>query len=174
MTQKTMENKNDTPTSEFTITRVFDAPRQLLWDAWTQAHRLAAWWGPKGLTMKVAKLDLRPGGTFHYSMATPDGHEMWGKFIYHEMAPPERLVLVNSFADAEGNIVRAPFSPEWPLEVHNVITFIESGGKTTLILKGTPINATEADRRMFNSFHDSMKQGFGGTFDQLAAYLAAQ
>jgi len=42
-------------------------------EAWTQAHRLAEWWGPKGLTMKVAKLDLRPGGTFHYSIATPDG-----------------------------------------------------------------------------------------------------
>lgn len=169
-----MEKKNDTPASEFTITRVFDAPRQLVWDAWTQAHRLAEWWGPKGSTMKVAKLDLRPGGTFHYSMATPDGHEMWGKFIYHEIAPPQRLVLVNSFSDAAGNVVRAPFSQEWPLEVRNVMTLTESGGMTTLILKGAPINATEAERRKFDSFHESMNQGFGGTFDQLAAYLARQ
>ena len=73
-----MEKRNDTPASEFTITRVFDAPRQLVWDAWTQAERLAEWWGPAGFKLKVAKLDLRPGGTFHYSMVAPNGHEMWG------------------------------------------------------------------------------------------------
>ena len=97
-----------------------------------------------------------------------------GKFIYHEITPPERLVLVNSFSDAAGNIVRAPFSREWPLEVRNVITLTESNGKTTLMLRGDPINATEAERRKFDSFHASMNQGFGGTFDQLSAYLAGQ
>jgi uncharacterized protein YndB with AHSA1/START domain len=167
-----MENEKDTFPSEFSITRVFNAPRQLVWNAWTEAHRLAEWWGPKGFTMKVAKLDLRPGGTFHYSMLTPDGHEMWGKFIYQEIDPPERLVLVNSFSDAAGNITRAPFAADWPLEVRNVMTLTESGGKTTLLLKGRPINATEAERRKFDWFHDSMNQGFGGTFDQLATYLA--
>jgi uncharacterized protein YndB with AHSA1/START domain len=169
-----MEIRNDTPSSEFTITRVFDAPRQLVWDAWTQAPRLAEWWGPAGFTMKVSKLDLRPGGTFHYSMVTPDGHEMWGRFVYLEITPPERLVLINSFSDASGNIVRAPFSPEWPLEVRNVMTLTEAGGKTTLLLRGAPVNATEAERRKFDSFHDSMNQGFGGTFAQLTAYLAKQ
>jgi uncharacterized protein YndB with AHSA1/START domain len=124
--------------------------------------------------MKVAKLDLRPGGTFHYSMATPDGHEMWGKFVYQEITPPERLVLVNSFSDAAGNITRAPFSGDWPLEVRNVMTLVESAGKTMLVLKGSPINATEAERRKFDSFHESMNQGFGGTFNQLSAYLAKQ
>jgi uncharacterized protein YndB with AHSA1/START domain len=167
-----MENKNDTAAPEFTITRIFDAPRQLVWDAWTEAPRLAEWWGPKGFTMKVSKLDLRPGGTFHYSMVTPDGHEMWGKFVYQEITPPERLVLVNSFSDAAGNITRAPFAADWPLEVRNVMTLTENAGKTMLVLRGSPINATETELRKFGSFKDSMNQGFGGTFDQLAAYLS--
>jgi uncharacterized protein YndB with AHSA1/START domain len=166
-----MEN-NAAPKSEFTITRVFNAPRTLVFDAWTEASRLAQWWGPKGSTLKVAKLDLRPGGTFLYSMLTPDGREMWGKFVYREIVPPERLVLVNSFSDASGNIVRAPFSPDWPLEILNVMTLTEEGGRTTLSLTGGPINASEAECRKFDSWHDSMRQGFGGTFDQLEAYLA--
>ncbi|HZZ20270.1 MAG TPA: SRPBCC domain-containing protein [Opitutaceae bacterium] len=166
--------KDEPLASEFTISRIFDAPRQLVWDAWTQAERLAGWWGPKGFTIKVAKLDLSPGGTFHYSMVTPDGHEMWGRFVYQEIAPPERLVLVNSFSDAAGNIARAPFSQEWPLEVRNVMTLSENSGKTTLVLRGSPVNATPEERRKFDSFHQSMNQGFKGTFDQLTAYLASQ
>jgi uncharacterized protein YndB with AHSA1/START domain len=166
-----MEKENEPPMKEFVITRVFDAPRSLVFKAQTAAEHLGKWWGPKGYDMLVAKLDLRPGGLFHYRMRSPEGHEMWGRFVYREIVAPERIVFVNSFADENGGIIRAPFAPDWPLEVLNVMTLTEEGGKTTLTLRGGPINASAAEISRFNSFHDSMRQGFGGTLDQLEAYL---
>ncbi len=69
---------------EFFISRLFDAPRERVWASWTEPKLMAQWWGPKGYKVKVANMDLRPGGTYHYCMQTPDGKDMWGKFIYHE------------------------------------------------------------------------------------------
>jgi uncharacterized protein YndB with AHSA1/START domain len=166
------QNSPTPPEREFTITRVFNAPRDLVFKAQTEAERLAQWWGPKGFKMLVTRMDLRPGGMFLYCMRSPEGHEMWGKFVYREVVAPERLVFVNSFSDAQGGTVRAPFAPDWPLEVLNIVTFTEHGGKTTLHMRGAPVNATEAERRRFDSFHEQMNQGFGGTLDQLEAYLA--
>jgi uncharacterized protein YndB with AHSA1/START domain len=157
---------------ELVITRVFDAPRELVWQAFTESDQLAQWWGPAGSTMLVSRLDLRPGGVFHYAMRSPDSRVMWGRFVYREIAAPERLVFVNSFADEEGNIIRSPFSPTWPLEVLNTLTLSESGGRTTVTLRGGPINSTEEERETFWNAQDSLRQGFAGTFDQLAAYLA--
>jgi uncharacterized protein YndB with AHSA1/START domain len=158
--------------NEFIISRVFDAPRELVWRVWTQPEHMTKWWGPVGLTMLACKVDLRPGGLCHYGMRTPDGPEMWGKFVYREITPPEKLVFVNSFSDAQGGITRHPLSATWPLEVLNTMTLTEKDGKTTLTLRGGPINATEEERRTFATSFDSMNKGFGGTFDQLAAYLA--
>jgi len=157
---------------ELVIKRDFDAPRALVFQAWTEAERLAQWWGPKAFTMGVIKLDVRPGGTFHYSMRTPKGDEMWGKFVYREIVAPERIVFVNCFADANGNVVRNPWLDVWPLEILNTLTLTENAGKTTLILRGAPINATEGERQAFVEMQKSMQQGFAGTFDQLDAYLA--
>jgi uncharacterized protein YndB with AHSA1/START domain len=160
--------------TDFTISRTFDAPRARVWKAWSDPLALAQWWGPKGATIRVIKLDFRPGGIFHYAMAFQPGHDIHGRFIYREMAPPERLVFVNSFSDAAGGITRAPFPQlegKWPLEVLNTMTLTEAGGKTTLALRGGPINATEEERKIFAGMHDSMRGGFGGTFDQLADYL---
>jgi uncharacterized protein YndB with AHSA1/START domain len=165
----------ETKSPDFVISRVFDAPRERVWKAWTDPQALAQWWGPKGSQIRVIKLDVRPGGIFHYAMAFQPGRDMFGRFIYREIAPPERLVFVNSFSDAEGGITRAPFPQlgnTWPLEVLNNLTFTEQDGKTTVTLRGGPINATEEERKTFASMFDSMRQGFGGTFDQLAAYLA--
>jgi len=157
---------------ELVITRIFDAPRELVWQAFTEADRLAQWWGPKGFTMLVRMLDFRPGGAFHYAMRAPDGHTMWGRFVYHEIQAPERMVFVSSFTDEGGVITRASFSPTWPLEILNVVTFTESSGKTTVMLRGGPVNASEEERATFWNSQDSVEQGFVGTFDQLAAYLA--
>jgi uncharacterized protein YndB with AHSA1/START domain len=160
-------------TSELTLTRSFDAPLELVWAALTQAEHLAHWWGPAGFTWLGCTLDLRPGGTFQYGMSAPNnGPEMWGKFVYEEIEAPTRLVFRNSFADREGNIIRAFFSPDWPLEVHNTWTLDQHEGKTRLTLRGHPFNATEAERNAFEGMLGSMQQGFNGTFDQLAAFLA--
>lgn len=175
------EKNNDAPnpsTQEFVITRVFDAPRERVWKAWTEPEHLAEWWGPKGYTMVVAKLDLRPGGVFHYCLSAPVGAPMagtmWGKFVYREIVRPEKIVFVNSFSDEQGGITRHPMAPTWPLEVLNTQTFTEHQGKTTVTLRGGPINATELECSTFMLGFGAMQMGFSGTFDQLAAYLASE
>lgn len=162
----------DSSDREFLLSRTFDAPRTLVFKAWTEAERLAKWWGPKGFTMLACKLDLRPGGVFHYGMKAPNGGEMWGKWVFRDVTPPERLVFVASFADAQGNTTRAPFSADWPLEVLSTVTFTERAGKTTLTMRAMPVNVTEAERALFASMHASMTGGWTGTLDQLAAFLS--
>jgi uncharacterized protein YndB with AHSA1/START domain len=158
--------------AELEITRTFDAPRELVFKAWTDAEHMKQWWGPKGFEWVKCTMDLRPGGVFHYCMRSPDGHEMWGIFKYREIVAPERLVLTNSFSDEKANIVRAPWNPTWPLEVLNTITFTEHHGKTTLKMLGTPFNASAEELRTFAAGKSSMQQGFAGTLDALAAYLS--
>ena len=159
-------------TPPFFISRTFDAPRDLVWKGWTERARLMQWFGPKGFTMPAARLDFRPGGIFHYCLCSQDGEEMWGKFVYREIVAPERIVLVNSFSDEEGNITRHPFSPTWPLEMLSTTTLVEEGGKTKLTIEWSPLNPTDEELKTFESSHDGMKQGWKGTFDQLADYLA--
>jgi len=155
----------------FVLTRHFKAPRALVFKAFTDAGHLARWWGPKELTLRHCTLDLRPGGLFHYCMATPDGKEMWGRFLYREIVVPERVVFLNAFSDAAGNATRMPWNPSWPLQVLNTWTFTESEGGTTLHLHGVPYEATEEEWAIFSGHVDSMRQGFGGTLEQLEAYL---
>lgn len=157
----------------FVLTRALNAPRELVFKAFTEPERLMHWWAPKGFTMRSGTLDLRPGGVFHYCQVSPSGHEMWGKFVYREVVPPERLVYVNSFSDEQGNTVRAPFSPTWPLEILSTVTFAEQDGKTTLTLRGVALNATEAEQTTFVEAARSLEAGWGGTLDMLEAYLAA-
>jgi len=159
-------------TEEFVITRIFDAPRELVWKAWTERDRLMQWFGPKGFTMSAAKMDFRPGGVFHYCLRSPDGKEMWGKFVYREIVAPERIVLVNSFSDESGGLTRHPMSPTWPLEMLSTTTFVEQGGKTVLTIRWKPLNPTEEERKTFDGAHGGMQQGWTGTFEQLAEYLA--
>ena len=156
----------------FTTSRTFGAPRAVVFRAWTETEHLTRWFGPVGFTTEASTNDPRPGGVFHYRMRAPNGAEMWGKWVYREVAPPERLVFVSSFSDAAGGTARAPFSPDWPLEVLSTVTFAEQDGETTVTLRAVPIHATEAERNAFLAMHGSMRQGWGGTLDQLAAYLA--
>jgi uncharacterized protein YndB with AHSA1/START domain len=167
--RKTSKEVTGTP---FVITRTFDAPRERVWKAWTERDRLMQWFGPRGFTMAVATLDLRPGGSFHYCLRSPDGGEMWGKFVYREIVPPERIVWVNSFSDAKGNVTRPPFDENWPVEMLSTATFAERDGRTTVTLRWAALNATEAERKTFDANHESMTGGWTGTFDQLAEHLA--
>jgi uncharacterized protein YndB with AHSA1/START domain len=156
----------------FTVSRTFHAPRALVWKAHSEIEHLAKWWGPKGFTWLKGTLDFRPGGIFHYGMRAPNGSEMWGKFVYREIAPPERIVFVNSFSNPAGGTIRGPFAPDWPLEVLNELTLTEQDGRTTLTLRGSPLNATEVEKQRFEAMRPSMNQGFNGAFDRLEAYLA--
>ena len=168
-----MTADTETRRTEFVITRSYEAPRDLVWQAFADGEALAQWWGPKGFTMTVLGFEFRPGGACHYRMDSPNGFTMWAGFSYHEIAPPERIVFVNAFSDQAGSLSRAPFfDGKWPLEVLMTITLSEQDGTTTVTLRSHPINATDVEVSTFESNIESMSQGFGNAFDQLAAYLA--
>lgn len=170
--QDTKPAANDPAVRPFIISRIFDAPRERVWAAWTQREELMKWFGPTGFTMPAAKMDFRPGGSFHYCLCAPNGSEMWGKFVYREIVEPERIVLVNSFSDEDGGVTRHPMSATWPLEMLSKSTFTSEGGKTKLTLESTPMNPTPAEWKTFDEAHSGMKQGWAGTFGQLETYLA--
>ena len=172
-----MATRKNNPTEEpavreFIIWRVFDAPRDLVWKAFTDPERMKHWWGPKGFKVRYSKIDFRPGGIYHYCLQSPEGHDMWGKFVYREIVAPKRIVFVNSFSDGKGGITRHPMHLTWPLEMLSTITFAEHEGKTTLTVQWIPLNATESERKTFEAGHESMHKGWTGTLDQLTDYLA--
>ena len=157
---------------QFVVTRTFKAPRILVWKAFTESERLEKWWGVAGLKTRIDRLEPRAGGVFAYSQRTDDGHEMWGKWVYHEVVAPERIVSVVSFTDAAGNPIRHPLNPNWPLEMLSTATFGPHQGSTVLTLSAIAHNASALEARTFEDGRESMQQGFGATFDRLDAYLA--
>jgi len=167
---------NATPSSDcppFVISREFAAPRDVMWKVWTDREHFARWFGPKGMTVTMEKFDLRPGGMTHYSITTPDGKQMWGRAIYREIVPPEKLVWINSFSDPQGGITRHPMTQDaWPLQLLTTITFAEHAGKTTVTVNWLPFESNDEERRVFDAGRESMKGGWGGTLDQLGAYLS--
>lgn len=153
---------------EFTVMRVFDAPRWLVWKALTDGERLARWWVPKAYSMRSLKFDLKPGGEFLYSMQTPD-MKVQGRFSYHEISPQDRISWVATFSDEKG--VAIPCVPKWPLEVFNTLTLSEKAGKTTLMLRAIAINCNEEERKAFEKDFGNITRGFKITLDQLEQYL---
>jgi uncharacterized protein YndB with AHSA1/START domain len=158
---------------EFHLSRVFDAPREIVYAAFTEPECIKHWWGPKGFAVIKSEMDLRPAGTYHYGLRGPDGGTMWGKFVYREIVRPEQLVLISCFSDEAGGIARRPMSPTWPLEMLSVVLFEEvEPGKTTVTVKASPHDASDEERATFAAARAGMNLGWSGTFDQLAAYLA--
>ena len=162
-----------TQPTEFTITRILNAPRDKVWKAWTDENELKKWFGPKGMPITTSKINFTVGGSYHYGMRMPDGNEMWGRWVYREITAPSRAVWESHFSDPTGTkITRHPFSPTWPLEMLGTITLEEHDGKTTLTLAMTALNTTDVERLTWDSSHASLNMGWGGTFEQLTAYLA--
>lgn len=123
---------------EIVITRRFQAPRALVFKAWTEPERLARWFSPKGFTSPFTSVDLRPGGEFRFSMQSPDGRQFWGKGVYREIVEPERIVYVDSFTDEKGALVEPShygMSAGHPAESLVTVTFTESEGETTVTLR---------------------------------------
>jgi len=118
---------------ELVLTRVFDAPRELVFKAWTDPKQVAQWWGPRGFTNPVCDLDVRPGGAIRIHMRGPDGtvYPMTG--VYNEVVEPERLVFTSAALDADGNPM---------FEVLTTVTFAEQSGKTKQILRARVIKST--------------------------------
>jgi len=87
------------------VTRIFDAPREIVWQAWTDPKYVMLWWGPKGFTSPVCKMDFRVGGKSLFCMKAPDGQEFWNAVEYKEIVPPEKIVSLMYFADSKGNMI---------------------------------------------------------------------
>jgi uncharacterized protein YndB with AHSA1/START domain len=160
--------------SEFVISRAFDAPRDLVYRVWTDCAHLSHWWGPKDITIGSCRNELRVGGTLHYAMRTADGTEIWGRWLYREIAEPERLVFLSSFSDPQGGVTRHPGAPEWPLQLLTTITFDERDSGTLVTVRWSPYDANELERATFAGGHESMRGGWTGTLDKLTAYLAGK
>jgi len=160
-------------TGELVITRIFDAPRKLVWKAWTEPEQMKRWWGPEGFTAPVIKIDLRVGGKYLNCMrgAGPDGviRDFWNTGVYREIVPMEKLVATDSFADEKGNVVSAShygMSSDLPKEFLVTVTFEEQDGKTKMILRHAGMPKGE--------HMDLARQGWNQSFDKLAESLKAE
>ncbi len=123
-------------THKLVLTRIFDAPRQLVWDAWTKPEHIDQWWGPRGFDGAGSKVDLRIGGKWHFPMRY-EGGAHWAMGFYKEITPIERLVFTDSFSDEEGNLKRASdygMPVEWPEEVLISVELEDLGDRTRQIL----------------------------------------
>lgn len=157
----------------FVISRVLDAPRDRVWQAWTEVERMEQWFSPKGFTRIAAKMDLRVGGTYHYGMRAPNGQEMWGRFVFREIKKPERLVWVNSFSDKDGGLTVHPMNPAWPRQMLTTVTLEAQGTKTKLTIEWIPLDgSSESEQKTFDDGRQSMNMGWTGTLENLTAYLA--
>lgn len=139
----------ETPTdTQVVITRVVDAPRRIVFDAWTNPKYVPRWLlGPPGWTMPVCEIDLRPGGTWHYVWRRTDGSEMAMRGSYKEVVPPERLVSTESWG------------PQWP-ETVNTLVLAESGGRTTITLTIAYPSREARDAALQTGMKDGMEQGY--------------
>jgi uncharacterized protein YndB with AHSA1/START domain len=159
--------------ADFVITRVFAAPRELVWKCFTEPERMQAWFGPKGSVVISSTMDLRVGGNYHGAMRDEAGRVMWAKFVYREIEASERLVWVHSFSDEAGGLTRHPLSPTWPLQLLTTVSFEDAGpGKTKVTLRWSPLNATPDEEKTFAAARDGMTGGWTGSFDRLDGYLA--
>lgn len=127
--------KNKEP--ELVITRIFDAPREMVFEAWTQPKWIALWWGPAGFTSPFCEVDFRVGGTFRFCMRGPDGKDYWNKGFYKEIVAPEKIISTMHFSDKDGNIVEPSFygMHGFTSEMLDIVTFdVHEGNKTKLTL----------------------------------------
>ena len=147
---------------ELIVTRVLDAPPDVVWKAWTDPERFMLWWGPEGFISPACRIDLRVGGKYLACMRSPEGRDYWSTGVYREIVPEEKIVYTDNFADAEGNVVPASYygmEGDWPSESLVTVTFEEDGGKTVMTLRHVGIPPeTISDCRA----------GWSGSFDKLA------
>ncbi|TMI71157.1 MAG: SRPBCC domain-containing protein [Bacillati bacterium ANGP1] len=141
------------------ITRVFDAPRELVWKAWTEPEHFARWYGPKGFTTPVCRIDLRVGGKYLNCMRSPQGQDFWSTGVFREVVAPERLVMTGSRADKDGNV-----DADWPMETQISVAFEEDDGRTKVTLKHVGMPAGKG--------REMAEAGWNESLDKLADVLA--
>lgn len=152
------------------LERVFDAPRELVFEVFSDGEHLKQWWGPRGWETTVSNMDFRPGGSWHYCMKCTDknlgdfyGMESWGKSVYGEIEEPNKITYVDYFSDAEGSITE-----EMPA-AKATVTFEELDGKTKLVCR-TEYQSVEELEKVLEM---GMEEGITQTWDRLEEYLLA-
>ena len=148
------------------VSRVFDAPRELVWKAWTDPKYVMQWWGPKDFTAPVCQMDFRVGGKLICCMKSPDGQEFWNACDYHEIVPYEKIVSSMYFADSKGNRIEPEGTEHEAIEgVHDVVLFEDIGnGQTKLTFIG--------NETMQNAIESGQLEGWKETLDKVAAVVA--
>jgi uncharacterized protein YndB with AHSA1/START domain len=162
-----MANNSVNQKERMVITRIFDAPRALVWKAWTDPQYVVQWWGPKGFTSPDCKIDFRVGGKFLFCMRSPDGQQGWNGGEFHEIVPLEKIVYSLYFADAQGNRV----DPEQYGSEHqtmddarDVVIFEDFGnGQTKLTMIG--------NEPMEDAKNSGQLEGWIEMLDKVAAVL---
>jgi uncharacterized protein YndB with AHSA1/START domain len=130
-----MAERSATADREITLTRVFDAPRALVWQVWTDPRHVAQWWGPNGFTNTIHEMDVRPGGVWRLVMHGPDGADYPNKIVYIEVVEPERLVYTHGSGQEDDSG-----------QFHVSVTFAEQGRKTEVTMRGLFASAAERDK----------------------------
>lgn len=149
------------------FTRAFHASRRRVWEAWTDPEVLKLWWGPKGFTTPVYRIDLRVGGAYFSCMRSPDGKDFCSTGTFKEVVPMERLVYTDSFADEDGNAVPAShygMPGEWPMETLVTLELTEDGETTKITMRssGSPEGmASEMARAGWNESFDKLEEYLG-------------
>ncbi len=157
-----MTSGNGNEVERMVISRVFDAPRELVWKAWTSPEHVMQWWGPHGFTSPVCRMDFRVGGKFLCCMRTPDGQEFWTGGEYHEIVPQEKIVFSMYFADAEGKRVDPAtmgIAHEVIDELHDMVTFEDAGaGRTKLTYFGNEPMASARESGQLEGMNQSLEK----------------
>jgi uncharacterized protein YndB with AHSA1/START domain len=149
------------------MTRVFNAPRELVWKTWTEREHFMAWWGPKGFTIPRCTMDFRVGGKLHYTMRPDDGEEYWCGCIYKEITPPEHLVGASYFSNEQGEVadpVTVGLDANWPKYMEFDVRFEDLGDKTRMVLRQSNITPEMAESV-------GAGRGWNSSFDKLDQYL---
>jgi uncharacterized protein YndB with AHSA1/START domain len=147
----------------FTAERVFNAPRETVFAAFSQCEHLMHWWGPKEWPLAHCDMDFRAGGSWHYAMReTATGNESWGLMFYDEITAPSFIRYRDVFSDAQRTI-----NTDLP-ESHSTLHFYAEGGKTRVVSQ-TLYATAEALKQVLDM---GMEEGFKQTWDQLEAYVA--
>ena len=134
------DRRSESPADSVLISRVIDAPRELVFKAWTDPEQLTRWYAPRGCSIDFRTLDVRPGGDFHSCILTPHGKECWCKGVYREIVEPERIVFSMEVSNEQGDSAEPSdvgMDPDWPKETIVTVTLDDIGARTKLTLQQT-------------------------------------
>ena len=160
-------------TLPLTVSRVFSAPVALVWAVHTEPAHQAQWLSPGNPAAYVSQMDFREGGRHFYGMPGPDGSLMYGVQVFRKIVPLQKIVLIQSFADKDGNLAAHPIAPTWPRQMLSTTAYEDLGhGTTRLSITWVPLDATLAENATFDGARPGMQGGWDHQFDQIAAYLA--